>query len=207
MRFCRLLVKGGVWGCQTKRTSIWSEAQALYEREAREVDLQQPANLVKPPTYVPLLQWIRLELERAEDEDEYDDVFDEVEDLLLFDCDSGFGSPRIDFATQFDAGWALIEDLQTLAPFVGAPLRHRFADEDIIDGAGFPESLDTSSPLRLLDFPGWQFFDRSEVDSMLGAVREALEQEKEILYEDEWTELAAVWKTKNYDYALYWWVI
>jgi hypothetical protein len=183
------------------------EAQALYERDAREVYLQQPANLVKPPTFIPLLQWIKLELERAEDEDEYDDAFDEVEDLLLFDGDSGFGSPAIDFATQFDAGWALIEDLQTLAPFVGAPLRHRLADEDIIDGAGFPESLDTSSPLRLLDFPGWQFFDRSEVDSMLGAVREALDQEKEILYEEEWRELAADWKTKNYDFALYWWVI
>jgi hypothetical protein len=183
------------------------EAQALYERDAREVDLQQPANLVEPPTYMPLLQWIRLELERAEDEDEYDDAFDEVEDLLLFDGDSGFGSPAIDFATQFDAGWALIEDFQTLAPFVGAQLRHRLADEDIIDGAGFPESLDTSSPLRLLDFPGWQFFDSSEVDRMLGAVREALEQEKETLYEDEWRELAADWKTKNYDFALYWWVI
>ena len=183
------------------------EAQALYERDAREVDLQQPANLVKPPTYMPLLQWIKLELERTEDEDAYDDAFDEVEDLLLFDGASGFGSPGIDFATQFDAGWALIEDLQTLAPFVGVPPRHRLADEDIIDGAGFPESLDTSSPLRLLDFPGWQFFDRSEVDSMLGAVREALEQEKEILYEDEWRELAADWKTKNYDFALYWWVI
>ena len=88
-----------------------------------------------------------------------------------------------------------------------APLRHRLAEEDIIDGAGFPESLDTSSPLRLLDFRGWQFFDSSEVDSMLGAVRKALEQEKEILYEDEWRELAADWKTKNYDFALYWWVI
>ena len=188
------------------------EARALYERDAREVDLQQPANLVQPSTYMPLLQWIRLELERAEDEDEYDDAFDEVEDLLLFDGDSGSGSPGIDFAAQFDAGWALIEDIQTLAPFVGVPLRQRLADEDIIDGAGFPESLDTSSPLRLLDFPGWQFFDRSEVDSMLGAVREAavreaLEQEKEILYEDEWRELAADWKTKNYDFALYWWVI
>ena len=52
------------------------EAQALYERDAREVDLQQPANLVKPPTYMPLLQWIRLELERTEDEDEYDDAQD-----------------------------------------------------------------------------------------------------------------------------------
>ena len=183
------------------------EARALYERDAREVDLQQPANLVQPSTYMPLLQWIRLELERAEDEDEYDDAFDEVEDLLLFDGDSGFGSPGIDFAAQFDAGWALIEDIRTLAPFVGVPLRQRLADEDIIDGAGFPESLDTSSPLRLLDFPGWQFFDRSEVDSMLGAVREALEQENEILYEDEWRELAADWKTKNYDFALYWWVI
>jgi len=184
------------------------EAQVLYERDAREVDLQQPANLAKPPTYMPLLQWIKLELERTEDEDAYDDAFDEVEDLLLFDGDSGFGSPGIDFATQFDAGWALIEDLQTLAPFVGVPLlRHRLADEDNIDGAGFPESLDTSSPLRLLDFPGSQFFDRSEVESMLGAVREALEQEKEILYEDEWRELAADWKTKNYDFALYWWVI
>jgi hypothetical protein len=183
------------------------EAQALYERDAREVDLEQPAYFVKPPTYMPLLQWIRLELERAEDEDEYDDALDDVEDLLLFDGDSGFGSPAIDFATQFDAGWALIEDLQMLAPFVGTPLRHRLADEDIIDGAGFPESLDTSSPLRLLDFPGWQFFDRTEVDSMLGAVHEALEQEKEILYEDEWREFAADWKKKNYDFALYWWVI
>jgi hypothetical protein len=78
---------------------------------------------------------------------------------------------------------------------------------NIIDGAGFPESLDTSSPLRLLDFPGWQFFDRPEVDSMLGAVHEALEQQKEILYEDEWREFAADWKMKYYDFALYWWVI
>src|SRR5919107_4020292 len=181
------------------------EARALYERDAREVDLQQPANLVQPSTYMPFLQRIKLELERAEDEDEYEDAFDEVEDLLLFDGDSGFGSPGIDFATQFDAGWALIEDLQTLAPFVGVPLRHRLADEDIIGGAGFPQSLGTNSPLRLLDFPGWQFFDRSEVESMLGAVRETLEHEKEILYEDEWIEFAADWKTKNYDFALYWW--
>jgi hypothetical protein len=30
-----------------------------------------------------------------------------------------------------------------------------------------------------------------------------LEQEKEILYEDEWREFAADWKKKNYDFALY----
>jgi hypothetical protein len=171
----------------SNQTNIYLvEARALFERDAREVELQQPANLLKPLTYMPLLQWIRLEFERAEDEGEYDDAVDELEELLLFDGDSGFGSPGIDFATQFDAGWALIEDLQTLAPFIGVPLRNRLADEDIIDGAGFPKGLNTSSPLRLLDLPGWQFFDRSEVESMLIAVREALEQEKEILNEDEW---------------------
>lgn len=42
---------------------------------------------------------------------------------------------------------------------------------------------------------------------MLGAVHEALEQQKEILYEDERREFAADWKTKYYDFALYWWVI
>jgi hypothetical protein len=67
--------------------------------------------------------------------------------------------------------------------------------------------LDASSPLCLLDFPGWQFFDRPEVDTMLGAVREALEQEKEILYEEEWEGFATNWSKKSYDFALFWWLI
>jgi len=175
----------------------------LYERDARELDLREPTNLIKPPSYVPLLQWIRLELERTEDEDEYYDAFEEIEELLLFDGGAGFGSPGIDFATQFEKGWALAQDLSTLASFVGAPLRHRLAAEDFIDSADFPASLDASSPLRLLNFPGWQFFDRSEVDTMLGAVREAFGQEKEVLYEDEWGEFAAHWRMKSYDFALY----
>jgi hypothetical protein len=183
------------------------DAQTLYERDAREVDLGEPTYLVKPSGYMPLLQWIRRELESAEDEDDYYDPFEEIEELLLFDGGAGFGSPGIDFATQFEKGWALAQDLQTLAPFVGAPLRHRLTAEDFIDSADFPESLDASSPLRLLNFPGWQFFEGSEVDTMLGAVRKASEQEKEVLYEEEWGEFAAHWRTKSYDFALYWWLI
>ena len=183
------------------------EAQTLYGRDAREVDLGERTYLVKPSGYMPLLQWVRRELESTRDEDEYDDAFDEVEELLLFDGGAGFGSPGIDFATQFEKGWALAQDLQTLAPIVGAPLRHRLTAEDFIDGADFPESLDASSPLRLLDFPGWQFFDRSEVGAMLGAVSEALEQEKEILYEQEWGEFVTNWREKGYDFALFWWLI
>ena len=183
------------------------DAQTLHKRDAREVDLREPTNLVKPPGYMPLLQWIRRELERTGNEEDYHYALHEIEELLLFDGDAGFGSPGIDFATQFEKGWALAEDLQTLAPFFGAPLRYRLTVEDFIDSADFPESLDASSPLRLLDFPGWQFFDRPEVDTMLGAVREALEQEKEVLYEDEWDEFAGHWRKKSYDSALFWWLI
>ncbi len=125
----------------------------------------------------------------------------------MFDGGAGFGSPGIDFATQFEKNWALAEDLQTLAPFVGSPLGRRLTAEDFIDSADFPEKLDASSPLRLLDFPGWQFFDSSEVDTMVGAVREALEQEKEVLYEEEWEEFATDWRKKSYDFALFWWLI
>ncbi len=124
----------------------------------------------------------------------------------MFDGGAGFGSPGIDFATQFEKGWALAEDLQRLAPLVGAPLRRRFMAEDFVEGADFPESLDVSSPLRLLDFPGWQFFERSEVDTMLGAVREALGREEELCFE-EWEEFAASWSKKRYDLALFWWLI
>ena len=111
--------------------------------------------------------------------------------MLLFGGGAGFGSPGIDFATQFEKGWALAQDLQTLARFVDDELRRRLMAEDFIDSADFPESVGASSPLRLLDFRGWQFFEGSEVDTLLGAVcealeQEALEQEKEVLYEEEW---------------------
>ena len=79
--------------------------------------------------------------------------------------------------------------------------------EDFIDGADFPERLDASSPLRLLDFPGWQFFDQSEVAAILGAVHDALEHKRELLYEGEWEDLAAGWRKKHYDFALFWWLI
>jgi len=192
----------------SNQTNVYSvDAQILYKRDAREVDLREPTNLVKPPAYMPLLQWVRRELERAGDEDEYHYAIHEIEELLLFDGGAGFGSPGIEFATQFERGWALAQDLQTLAPFVSDPLGHRLTAEDFIDSADFPESLDASSPLRLLDFPGWQFFDRSEVEAILGAVREVLEQEEEILYEDEWEEFATSWSKKRYDFALFWWLI
>ena len=103
------------------------DAKTLHKRDAREVDLREPTNLVKPPGYMPLLQWIRRELERTGNEEDYHYALHEIEELLLFDGDAGFGSPGIDFATQFEKGWALAEDLQTLAPFVGAPLRYRSA--------------------------------------------------------------------------------
>ncbi len=183
------------------------DAQLLCDRDAREVNLREPTNLVKPPAYMPMPQWIRRELERAGDEGEYYDAFHEIEELLLFDGGAGFGSPGVDFATQFEKGWAFAQDLQTLAPFVSDPLGHRLTAEDFVDSADFPESLEAGSPLRLLDFPGWQFFERSEVDAMLGAVREALEQDKEILYEEEWEEFATSWSKKRYDFALFWWLI
>ena len=183
------------------------DAQLLYERDAREVDLREPTNLLKPPGYVPFLQWLRRELERTGNEEDHHYAFHEIEELLLFGGGAGFGSPGIDFATQFEKNWALGEDLQTLARFVDEPLRRRLVAEDFIDSADFPESVEASSPLRLLDFPGWQFFDGSEVDAMLGAVRRALEQEKEALYEEEWAEFAAHWSEKSYDFALFWWLI
>jgi hypothetical protein len=183
------------------------DTHTLYKTDARELDLREPTNFVKPPAYMPLLQWMRRELERIGNEEDYHYAFHEIEELLLFDGGAGFGGPGIDFATQFEKGWALAQDLQTLAPITDAPLRRRLTAEDFIDSADFPERLDTSSLLRLLDFPGWQFFERSEVDTMLGAVREALEQEKEVLYEEEWGEFAAHWRKKSYDFALFWWLI
>jgi hypothetical protein len=183
------------------------DAQTLYGRDARQVDLREPTMLVKPPAYMPLLQWIRRELQRIGNSDDYHYAFHEIEELLLFDGGTGFGSPGITFVTQFEKGWALAEDLQTLAPFVGDPLRHRLMAEDFIDSAYFPDSLDASSPLRLLNFRGWQFFDRSEVVTMLEAVLEAPEQGQEILYEQEWGEFAAHWRRKGYDCALFWWLI
>ncbi len=183
------------------------DARTLYARDAREVDLREPTNLVRPPDYIPLLQWTRLELGRIENDDDYYYAFHEIEELLLFDGGAGFGSPGIDFATQFEKNWALGEDLQAITPFVDAPLRHRLMAEDFIDSADFSEKLDASSPLRLLDFRGWQFFDSSEVDTMLGGVREALEQEKEVLCEEEWEEFVTGWREKSYDFALFWWLI
>ena len=179
----------------------------LYERDACEVDLREPSNLIKPPAYVPLVQWIGWELERIGNSDDHHYALHEIERLLLFDGGGGFGSPGIDFATQFEKSWALSEDLQTLASFVGASLRRRLTAEDFIDNAVLPESLDASPPLRPLDFPDWQFFDRSEVATMLGAVPEALVQKREILYEEEWVELATAWRKKSYDFALPWWLI
>ncbi len=192
----------------SNQTNIYLvDAQMLYERDARGVDLREPTNLVKPPGYMPVLQWIRRELGRTGNQEDYHYAFHEIEELLLFGGGAGFGSPGIDFATQFEKGWALAEDLQTLARFVDEPLRRRLMAEDFIDSADFPESVEASSPLRLLDFPGWQFFDRSEVDAMLGAVREALEQEIEVLYEEEWGEFAALWTKKSYAFALFWWLV
>lgn len=182
------------------------DAEALYERDAREVDLGEPSNLVKPSGYMPLLRWVSRELERVGSEDEYHYAFHEIEELLLFEGE-GFGSSGIDFATQFEKSWALAEDLQAITPIVGASLRRRLMSEDFIDSADFPEILNESSPLRLLDFRGWQFFDRSEVDTLLGAVRVALQQKKEILYEEEWEEFTARWRKKRYDFALFWWLV
>ena len=100
------------------------DAQMLYRRDARGVELREPTNLARPPGYMPLLQWIRRELGRTENEEDYHYAFHEIEELLLFDGGAGFGSPGIDFATQFEKGWALAEDLQTIARFVDSSLRN-----------------------------------------------------------------------------------
>jgi hypothetical protein len=60
-----------------------------------------------PSGYTPLLQLIRRELERAGNEEDCNFAFDEIEELLLFGSGAGFGSPGMDFATQFGKGWAL----------------------------------------------------------------------------------------------------
>ncbi len=67
--------------------------------------------------------------------------------------------------------------------------------------------MEENAQLRLLDFPGWQFFDRHEVDAILGAVRGALQQGKEILYVEEWEQFATEWRKKRYDFSLFWWLI
>ena len=42
---------------------------------------------------------------------------------------------------------------------------------------------------------------------MLGAVREALRQEEEILYEEEWQGFATNWSKKRYYFTMFWWLI
>jgi hypothetical protein len=180
--------------------------ETLCNRDAREVELGEPSDLLAPPGHMPLAEWIGRELARLADRGDHHYAHHELEELLLFEG-GGFDSPGIDFATQFEKAWALAEDLRTISPFLDAPLRRRLTAEDFVESADFPERLDASSPLRLLDFPGWQFFDRYEVDTMLGAVREALEREREVLYEEEWEEFAGRWREKGYDLALFWWLI
>ena len=105
------------------------DAKMLYKRDAREVDLLEPTNLTKPPAYMPLVQWVRWELERIGNSDDYHHASHAIEGLLLFDGGGGFGSPGIDFATQFEKNWALAKDLQTFASFVGASLSRRLMAE------------------------------------------------------------------------------
>ena len=65
------------------------DARMLYERDAREVDLREPTNLIKPPAYVPLLRWIRWELEHIGNSDDHHYALHEIEGLLLFDGGGG----------------------------------------------------------------------------------------------------------------------
>ncbi len=57
------------------------DAQMLYERDARELDLREPATLIQPPSYTPLPQWIRWELDRIGNSDDYHYALHEIEEL------------------------------------------------------------------------------------------------------------------------------
>jgi hypothetical protein len=35
----------------------------------------------------------------------------------------------------------------------------------------------------------------------------AVGRKRELLYEEEWEELATTWRKKSYDFALFWWLL
>ncbi len=99
---------------------------------------------------------------------------------------------------------------------VEGPLRARLPGPQNLEGGDFPASIPVSSPFRVFDFIGWQFFDRDECGSIVRGVSRAREGTLGtppgggLLHEDyegEWDYVIEAWRNGGYDLVLFWWLM
>ncbi len=72
-------------------------------------------------------------------------------------------APDLKFVGNMGKTMFITEDVETIYEGLPEPLRGRFAVGAGSAGTDFSPDLPQSSPLHVLDLPGWQFFHREEM--------------------------------------------
>ena len=171
----------------------WNPATLQYSRPAE-------------PT---LLAWVAAERARAAAEGAGVGPYrlSYVQRVLLSDAGWRHGAPGITAIAAIRGLGAAIEDLEALAADLPEPLRRRLAEgpaDDPSGGTDFPPDLPADSPLRALDFYGWQLLAREDFEALraryLAADKEALAIGSDGF--EDWGELFAP-REEPYDYVLF----
>lgn len=203
-------------------------SEMLCARRSSEVQLRERTYLQRPPENLPLLRWIGDELERVRHPselrrllwsleslfgwrtgaDRYEYARDEIEEILL---PNGSDEPSLRCVASFRGRGRLVHDLGLISALVNQTLGRRLRGEDL-EHARFPASLAPESPLRILNFPGWLYFDRAETNEVLDAIRslrgERADRESlnnPVMAEEDWDDIARGWETGSFDLMLFLW--
>lgn len=160
----------------------------------------------------PLLDFLREGLAQI---DEGDENSGDVEYELLKIIQDDWNPDAVTWVVTFETSWAVDEDLMAIREHVEGPLKARLPGPQNLEGGDFPTSMPVSSPFRVFDFIGWQFFDRDEFGSIIrGALlaRESTDQTPgngflHEEYKEEWDCVIEAWKNGGYDLVLFWWLI
>jgi hypothetical protein len=175
-------------------------------------DLDETVLPVEGNADEPLLTFLGESLARIDEEDE---DFSDVEYDLLEIVQDDWNPDAVTWVVTFETSWAVDDDLMVIREYVDEPLKARLPGPQSLEGGDFPASIPASSPFRVFDFIGWQFFDREEFDDLVRGVLGAREiadstPGDSLLheeYEEEWDHVIGTWHEGGYDLVLFWWLM
>lgn len=108
------------------------------------------------------------------------------------------GPDGVEYITEFSTLWEMFDDLEVITAGLPESLRERLLNDDPVEGS-FPQEF--NSLLRVLNFPGWYFLTREEIEMMAEKFRQTEEEKLNCPF--IWEEIFAVTAERDWDVILF----
>jgi len=125
---------------------------------------------------------------------DYRRILEDIDGFLLN------GTCGLESLLHFPRLHGLTNDIHAIADHLAEPLKSRWLQGGSIEGSDFPAMFDQR--LKVLDFPGWKFFNDVEVLQLASACREILSVE-ELVYRADWERFVEVYDKELFEAVLF----